>query len=55
MQLQVNVALEDLYTGKTFEAEIKREEVCSVCHGHGAEPGAEQIKVSRGWRVCRIS
>ncbi len=46
MQMQVNIGLEDLYSGKSFDAEIKRHEVCSVCGGAGAEPGVEQVRVS---------
>jgi DnaJ family protein A protein 2 len=43
----IGVSLADLYTGKTFTLNIKREVLCSGCHGTGGEK-IEKCGVCRG-------
>jgi DnaJ homolog subfamily A member 2 len=46
---ELNVTLEDMYTGKTKKIAVTRDRLCSSCDGRGTKPGAEK----NACRECR--
>ncbi|KAH0801578.1 dnaJ-like subfamily A member 2 [Histomonas meleagridis] len=40
----VQVSLEDLYNGRTIKLRIKRQRICSKCHGNGTKDGRYRRK-----------
>lgn len=39
---ELNVSLEDMYTGKTKKISVTRDRLCTSCEGRGVKPGAQK-------------